>query len=133
MKYLLDTCTVSDFVKGQPGVMARIKATSPEQIVVSSLTRMEIDYGLAINTERARRLAPMLDAFFSVVDTVAFEWTDAKVTAAIRAALKAKGQPIGAYDALIAGTGIARGLIVVTSNLGEFNRVSGLQVENWRD
>lgn len=133
MKYLLDTCTVSDFVKGQPGVMARIKATSPEQIVVSSLTRMEIDYGLAINTERARRLAPMLDAFFSVVDTVAFERTDAKVTAAIRAALKAKGQPIGAYDALIAGTGIARGLIVVTSNLGEFNRVSGLQVENWRD
>jgi len=27
---------------------------------------------------------------------------------------------------------VARGLIVVTSNVGEFNRVSGLQVENWR-
>ena len=133
MKYLLDTCTVSDFVKGQPGVMARIKALSPKQIVVSALTRMEIDYGLALNSERARKLAPMLDAFFSVVGTVPFEEVDAQATAAIRAALKIQGQPIGAYDVLIAGTGVARGLIVVTSNVGEFNRVSGLQVENWRE
>lgn len=133
MKYLLDTSTVSDFVKGQPGVMARIKALSPKQIVVSALTRMEIDYGLALNSERARKLAPMLDAFFSVVGTVPFEEADAQATAAIRAALKIQGQPIGAYDVMIAGTGVARGLIVVTSNVGEFNRVSGLQVENWRD
>ena len=132
MKYLLDTCTVSDFVKGQPGVMSRIKATSPKQIVVSSLTRMEIDYGLALNTERAKKLAPMLDAFFSVVSTVPFDEADGLATAAIRAALKPKGRPIGAYDALIAGTGVARGLIVVTSNVGEFNRVSGLKIENWR-
>lgn len=132
MKYLLDTCTVSDFVKGQPGVMARIKSLSPKQIVVSSLTRMEIDYGLTLNNERARKLAPMLDAFFSVVGTVPFEQADAQACAAIRAALKIQGQPIGAYDVLIAGTGVARGLIVVTSNVGEFNRVSGLQVENWR-
>jgi tRNA(fMet)-specific endonuclease VapC len=132
MKYLLDTCTVSDFVKGQPGVMARIKATPPTQIVVSSLTRMEIGYGLALNSERARRLAPMLDAFFSVVGTVPFDDADAQASAAIRAALKSQGQPIGAYDVLIAGAGVARGLVVVTSNVGEFNRISGLQVENWR-
>jgi len=132
MKYLLDTCTISDFVKGHSGVMARIKALSPKQIVVSALTRMEIDYGLALNSDRARKLAPMLDAFFSVVGTVPFEEADAQATAAIRAALKIQGQPIGAYDVLIAGTGVARGLIVVTSNVGEFNRVSGLQVENWR-
>jgi len=132
MKYLLDTCTVSDFVKGQAGVMARLKATSPKLIVVSALTRMEIDYGLALNSARARKLAPVLDALFSVVGTVPFNEADAQATAAIRAALKLQGRPIGAYDALIAGTGVARGLIVVTSNVGEFNRVSGLQVENWR-
>jgi len=132
MKYLLDTCTVSDFVKGQAGVMARLKATSPKLIVVSALTRMEIDYGLALNSERARKLAPVLDALFSVVGTVPFNEADAQATASIRAALKLQGRPIGAYDALIAGTGVARGLIVVTSNVGEFNRVSGLQVENWR-
>jgi tRNA(fMet)-specific endonuclease VapC len=132
MKYLLDTCTVSDFVKGHPNVLARVKATAPDLIAVSVLTRMEVDYGLALNAERARKLAPMLDAFFSTIATLPFDEADAKAAAAIRAALKIMGQPIGAYDVLIAGAGLARGLVVVTSNVGEFKRVSGLQVEDWR-
>jgi tRNA(fMet)-specific endonuclease VapC len=132
MKYLLDTCTVSDFVKGQPNVLARIKATAPNLIAVSALTRMEVDYGLALNADRARKLAPVLDAFFSTIVTLSFDEVDAKAAAAIRAALKTLGQPIGAYDVLIAGMGLARGLVVVTSNVGEFKRVSGLQVEDWR-
>ena len=132
MKYLLDTCTVSDFVKGQANVLARVKAIPPSLIAVSALTRMEVDYGLALNNERARKLAPMLDAFFSTIATLPFDEADAKAAAAIRAALKIQGQPIGAYDVLIAGTALARGLVVVTSNAGEFKRVSGLQVEDWR-
>jgi len=132
MKYLLDTCTVSDFVKGHPNVLARVKATPPNMIAVSVLTRMEVDYGLALNAERARKLAPMLDAFFSTIATLPFDEADAKAAAAIRAALKIMGQPIGAYDVLIAGAGLARGLVVVTSNVGEFKRVGGLQVEDWR-
>lgn len=132
MKYLLDTCTVSDFVKGQPNVLTRVKATPPEHIAVSVLTRMEVDYGLALNKERAVKLAPVLDAFFSTIATLPFDEVDAKAAAAIRAALKVMGQPIGAYDVLIAGAGLARGLVVVTSNVGEFKRVGGLQVEDWR-
>jgi len=132
VKYLLDTCTVSDFVKGQANVLARVKATPPNLIAVSALTRMEVDYGLALNAERTRKLAPMLDAFFSIIATLAFDDVDARAAAAIRAALKIHGQPIGAYDVLIAGTALARGLTVVTSNKGEFRRVSGLQVEDWR-
>jgi len=132
MKYLLDTCTVSDFVKGQQNVLARIKATSPALIAVSALTRMEVDYGLALNAERARKLTPVLDAFFATIATLPFDAAEARATAALRARLKARGQPIGAYDALIAGTGLARGLVVVTSNVSEFRRVSGLQVEDWR-
>lgn len=132
MMYLLDTCTVSDFVKGQPKVLTRVKATPPNLIAVSALTRMEVDYGLALNAERAKKLAPILDTFFSTIATLAFDEADAQAAAAIRAALKTQGQPIGAYDVLIAGTGLARGLVVVTSNVGEFKRVSGLQVEDWR-
>jgi tRNA(fMet)-specific endonuclease VapC len=93
---------------------------------------MEIDYGLFLNAERARSLAPMLEAFFSVVATLPFEEADARAAAAIRASLKSRGRRIGAYDVLIAGTAVARGLVVVTSNLDEFERVSALQIENWR-
>ena len=132
MKYLLDTCTVSDFVKGQTNVIARVKATSPQLIAVSALTRMEVDYGLALNAARAKQLGPILDAFFASIVTLPFDEAEAKAAAAISAALKTRGQPIGAYDVLIAGTALARGLIVVTANVGEFERVSGLLVEDWR-
>lgn len=132
MKYLLDTCTVSDFVKGQPGVLARIKATPPSQIAVSVITRMEIEFGLQLNPERARKIGPVLDGMFNAITTLALSEADAIAAAAIRAALQRRGQPIGPYDILIAGCGLARGLIVVTSNTGEFERVGGLLLENWR-
>ncbi len=132
MKYLFDTCTVSDFVKGRPNVLARIKATQPNLIAVSALTRMEVAYGLALNVARARKLAPVLQAFFAAIATLPFDEEDAQATAAIRAALKIRGKPIGAYDVLIAGTALAKGLVVVTSNVGEFQRIDGLQVEDWQ-
>jgi tRNA(fMet)-specific endonuclease VapC len=132
VKYLLDTCTVSDFVKGHPQVLARIKATAPNLIAVSTVTRMEVAYGIALNAARRAKLALVMQAFFSVIATLPFDEADAQAAAAVRAALKRKGKPIGAYDLLIAGTALARGLVVVTSNVGEFGRIGGLLVEDWR-
>jgi tRNA(fMet)-specific endonuclease VapC len=132
VKYLLDTCTVSDFIKGTPNVLARIKTIPPNLIAVSALTRMEVAYGLALNPQRAKKLGPILQAFFSAIATLPFDEADAQAAAAIRAALKTRGRPIGAYDVLIAGTALARGLVVVTSNVVEFERINGLQVEDWR-
>ncbi|GHU08366.1 twitching motility protein PilT [Betaproteobacteria bacterium] len=132
MKYLLDTCTLSDFIKGEPGVLSAIKRTSPDQIAISVVTRMEIDYGLLLNPQRAKKLTPLLDAFLSSITILPFDDADAKAAATVRAALRQIGQPIGPYDCQIAGCGVARGLVVVTSNEAEFRRVSGLCVENWR-
>jgi tRNA(fMet)-specific endonuclease VapC len=132
MKYLFDTCTVSDFVKGQPGVLTRTKATPPTQIAISVVTGMEIEYGLMLNPDRGRRLAPVMDGFLSAIRVLPLEEADAKAAAAIRVALQRQGRPIGPYDLLIAGCGLARGLILVTANVAEFTRVSGLVVENWR-
>lgn len=70
----------------------------------------------------------ILEAFFSAIATLPFDEADAQAAAAVRAALKAKGHPIG-YDVLIAGTGLARGLVVITSNPGEFKRADEL---DWR-
>ena len=49
MTYLLDTCTVSDFARGHPRVSARLRATAPSDVSVSSITRMEVEYGLKLN------------------------------------------------------------------------------------
>jgi tRNA(fMet)-specific endonuclease VapC len=132
MKYLLDTCTVSDFVKGHPNVQARIKATSPRLIAISTVTLMEIEFGMQLNPDRVRKLLLTMDAFLASITILPFDAPDAKAAGALRSALQKQGQPIGAYDVLIAGSGLARGLVVVTSNVIEFQRVSGLDVENWR-
>jgi tRNA(fMet)-specific endonuclease VapC len=48
----------------------------------------------------------------------------------IRAYLGRLGQTIGGYDLLIAGHARSRGLVMVTGNLGEFNRVEGPRCED---
>lgn len=47
------------------------------------------------------------------------------------AELELRGQKIGAFDSQIAGHARSQGLIVVTNNVCEFERVSGLRIENW--
>jgi tRNA(fMet)-specific endonuclease VapC len=49
----------------------------------------------------------------------------------IRAALERIGQPIGVNDLHIAAHARSHGLILVSNNLREFERVSGLMMENW--
>lgn len=99
---------------------------------MSSITAMEVEFGLALNAQRARRLAPVMRALLGAIAVLPYEVEDARATAALRAALQKKGRPIGAYDALIAGCALARGLVLITSNEREFGRVSGLTIENWR-
>lgn len=132
MTWLLDTCTVSDFVKGQAGVLARLKTTPPQSISISAVTRMEIEYGLQLHPARTEKLAPVINAFLASIAVLPFENADAKAAGTIRAVLQKRGRPIGAYDIMIAGTALTRGLTVVTSNVGEFERIEGLRVENWR-
>ena len=60
-----------------------------------------------------------------------FDKEDAQAAGKVRAMLAASGTPIGPYDVLIAGQALARGLVLVTHNVGEFSRVAGLQVEDW--
>ena len=131
MNYLIDTCIVSDFFKKVPAVVERFRETAPGQMYVSSITVMEIEFGLKLNTERAKKIRPLWNQFVKYVQTVPFSSACAIAAAAVRSQLKQEGLPIGPYDILIAGTAIANDLIVVTANLKEFQRVSSLKIENW--
>lgn len=133
MKWLLETNVVSDFVRGDSNVAARLKATPPDDVAVSTITLMEVEYGLKLNPSRARRLAPVIADLFASVRVLAFRRRDARAAAAIRAELRARGKPIGPYDVLLAGSALSRGLTLVTANATEFKRVAGLSTENWRE
>jgi tRNA(fMet)-specific endonuclease VapC len=132
MRYLLDTCVISDFIKNEPGTQTRLKQTPPTDIAVSIITVMELRYGLALNPQRAQKIEPTIAQFLNTVTILPFTRPEADQAAEIRAFLKTQGQPIGPYDILIAATARAHQLIMVTANQGEFDRVPNLQTENWR-
>jgi tRNA(fMet)-specific endonuclease VapC len=132
VRYLLDTCVISDFIKGEPGTQPRIKQTPPADIAISVITLMEVRYGLKLNPQRAQRIEPMMTSFLGSVTVFPFDNAEAEKAAEIRAVLKTQGQPIGAYDILIAATALQYQLIMITANQREFDRVPGLETENWR-
>jgi tRNA(fMet)-specific endonuclease VapC len=131
VKYLLDTCIISQWVRGNTGVLQQLKTIPPEQINISAITYMEVKYGLKINPQRAAKIYPVMNSLFTVVTIVPYTQKDANTTAEIRALLKARGIPIGPYDVMLAGCAKQRGLILVTDNLAEFQRIEGIVVENW--
>lgn len=132
MPYLLDTCTLSDYLKGDLSTMSRLKQEKPYNIYFSAVTRFEIEYGLQLKPSLVEKIAPQLKAIYQKTKTIDFSVTEANITAKIRSELRQTGKPIGFYDLLIAGTAVAHNLILVTSNVEEFSRVKELTLENWR-
>jgi tRNA(fMet)-specific endonuclease VapC len=72
-----------------------------------------------------------VERFVSAIIELPLDRTSAETAARIRAELERRGQPIGPYDLLIAGQSLANGLTLVTNNVSEFQRVSGLKLESW--
>ena len=65
---------------------------------------------------------------FRILD---FDQNDAYSYAIIRADLEKKGNIIGNMDLLIGSQALSRGLCLVTNNINEFERIEGLEIENW--
>lgn len=132
MKFLLDTCVVSDFFKKNEGVISAFKRNSPSELAISSITVMEVEYGLVLNKERAIKIEPLWQALIKQIQVIDYNQGDARLTAQVRGFLKEKGMPIGPYDILLAGMALHRDLIFVTSNQNEFKRIPHLHLEDWR-
>ncbi|WP_322091558.1 type II toxin-antitoxin system VapC family toxin [Paraburkholderia bannensis] len=129
MKFLLDTNAVIAILKGDPNVLARLQAHSPSDFGLPSIVAHELYFGAYKSHRSAENVARVSALQFEVVS---FDAEDAQHAGEIRAKLAAVGTPFGPYDALIAGQARARQLVLVTHNVREFARVSGLHIEDWQ-
>ena len=94
-----------------------------------SLYELWLGVAKSVQTEaNTRRLEMFLSGAVGVLD---FGEGDARRAGEIRHTLESVGRPIGAYDLLIAGQALSRGLTLVTANVREFGRVKGLRWEDW--
>lgn len=131
MKYMLDTNICVYFIKRKPAnVFDRLHEKMDDGISISSITLAELECGVALSEQRERN-ADALAQFLALITVVPFEETAAAEYGTVRAALRRQGTPIGPLDELIAAHAKANDMILVTNNTREFERVEGLQLENW--
>jgi tRNA(fMet)-specific endonuclease VapC len=128
--YILDTNTLIYFFKGIGNVSNRLLQTPPRSIGIPTVVLFELEVGIAKSTSpKKRRL--QLESFISPVQILPLGRDEVKIAAAIRADLEKQEKPIGPYDVLIAGTALANKGVLVTHNTREFERIAGLQLEDW--
>ncbi|WP_044976658.1 type II toxin-antitoxin system VapC family toxin [Ruminococcus sp. HUN007] len=130
MKYMLDTNMCIYAQKKNERVLEKIKENLSEGLAISSITLAELEYGVKASAAPERNAVALLK-FLSIVDILPFDSSAAEEYGAICADLKRKGTPIGNMDMLISAHAKSEGLIVVTHNTREFERVCGLKLEDW--
>ena len=129
--YLLDTNICIYFMKNMyPGLTQKLLSLDPSDLMISSVTVFELQYGAAKSNWGAKN-RQKLALFLAPFNILPFTADDAIYAGIIRAELEKKGTKIGPYDVQLAGQALSRNLIFVTHNTGEFARVQNLQLEDW--
>lgn len=128
-RYMLDTNTVSHFIREHPAVVRRVLAVPMAGVCISSITEGELLFGLARRPE-AKRLHTAVREFLRRVDVLPWDSDVAERYGAARAALERQGKTLGPLDLLIASHGLHAGAVLVTNDRA-FAQVDGLRVEDW--
>jgi tRNA(fMet)-specific endonuclease VapC len=133
MRYLLDTNICIYLIKRQPReVIDKFQGIAPGEIAISSVTVAEMMYGVAKSQHKDKNKAA-LEPFLAPLEIVDYDFKAAQHYGVVRANLEETGTPIGAYDLMIAAHARSLGLVLVTNNEREFQRIPDLIVENWID
>lgn len=126
MKYLLDTCLLSELVKTspEPVVLGWMAERKEAELFVSAITIAELHRGVAKLPASRRRSSlsvwlEQLEAGFEE-RVLPFTRDIAHVWANMCAQAESEGRPMAAFDSLIAATALAHGLCLVTRNVRDF-------------
>ncbi len=130
LKYMLDTNIVIYVIKRRPVAALATFNQYAGQLCISSITLAELMHGVEKSARPAHNLRQVED-FVSRLQVLEYGNKAAAHYGDIRAVLERKGMSIGVNDLHIAGHARSEGLMLVTNNLGEFERVEALRLENW--
>ena len=128
---MLDTNAVSRMIRQPASALARrVAALEEGSFAISVIVVAELRYGA--ERRGSARLTQQLETVLAAIDVLPLEEPAARHYGAIRSALERIGRPIGRNDLLIAAHARALGATLVTNNVGEFQRVPDLAVEDWQ-
>ena len=129
MKYLIDTCVISELIKNKPNenVVNWITSADEQDLFLSTLTFGEIYKGIEkiSNISKKTKLSQWIEhdlkerfktRILPIDISVAITWGK------IQGSAELEGKPMPAIDGLIAATGLAYNLTIVTRNISDMQQ-----------
>ncbi|MBF0455019.1 MAG: type II toxin-antitoxin system VapC family toxin [Magnetococcales bacterium] len=129
--WMLDTNICIYIIKKKPlAVYERLQTVPMDQVIISSVTLAELNYGVN-KSASVERNQHTLDQFLTHLSVVPWGDCAADHYGEIRTILERQGTPIGNMDLMIAAHARSLPASLVTHNSREFKRVPDLQWEDW--
>lgn len=128
MKFLLDTNTVSYYLRGTSATVKHVQGQKPSALVISAITAMELTYGA--EKRGSKTLTAAVQGFLSGIQVLPFDHDAARRAGVVRATLERLGVTLCLADSQIAGHALTLDLILVSTDKA-FKRVRGLTVKDW--
>jgi tRNA(fMet)-specific endonuclease VapC len=130
-RFLLDTNICIYIAKARPQhLLERFSKIAPGEAAMSVITFGELEFG-ARKSQQAKASLATLAQLRAIIPALPIDVSVGEQYSRIRAELEAIGRPIGNNDPWIAAHAAALKATLVTNNRREFDRVTGLRVEDW--
>ena len=110
-------------------MIEKFEQLDPENFAISEITLAELVFG-AENSKNPQKNLDLIEVFSNQVVVLPI-FGAIYLYGKEKARLRSKGMQISDFDLLIGCTAIEKDLIMVTENLKEFQRISGIKLENW--
>jgi tRNA(fMet)-specific endonuclease VapC len=130
LRYLLDTNIAIFVIRQRPHGALAVFNQQAGRMALSAISLAELLHGAEKSTRPTANLAVVED-FCSRLEVLPYGAKAAQHYGQIRTGLEREGTLIGVNDLHIAAHARSEGLVVVTNNRREFDRVPALQVEDW--
>jgi tRNA(fMet)-specific endonuclease VapC len=115
--------------RGKFGVSEKFEAAKAENCAISEITLAELVFG-AENSKNPKKNHKLIEQLLELVMVVRI-YDSIMLFGKEKAKLRKTGTMISDLDLFIGCTAAQNDLIMVTENTKEFERISGIKLENW--
>lgn len=129
MKYLLDSNICIHFFRGKFGIIDKLQNVGIENCAISEITLAELVFG-AEESSNPQKNHKIIETFINQL-TILPIFDAIPTYGKEKARLQKSGKMISDFDLFIGCTSIENGLIMVTENIQEFERIQEIEIENW--
>lgn len=126
---ILDTDVCVEILRGNRNLIRRREETA-DTIRTTWITAAELHYGAARSSAvEENRL--LVVRFLTTLDVVQLDPPSVEIFGRLKATLEGEGRRLADFDLLIAATALSRAAVLVTGNRRHYERIPGLEIEDW--